>query len=107
MSDTTETFDAIYNSITDAKWQIAVGRNSIAEVISDGVSRSMFQTSQGIGRGVTGSLRFKLADDIDGTAIGDVIQAKPQADTAWQSFRIAGRGAVGGVVKLELENPDE
>ena len=104
--DTTAIFNGLYTAITQARWEIRSGRNTIARAMSSGVGRSRVMTDQGIGRGVTGQLRYLAADDIAGTDVGDVIEARPSGGD-WQSFRIGARREVGTIVELELENPDE
>ena len=104
--NTTAIFDSLYAAISEARWEIKVNRKTIAQCMSSGVMRVRMMTDQGIGRGVTGQIRYKLADDIDGTQIGDAIQARPSGGT-WQSFRIGARKELGAIVELELENPDE
>jgi len=108
MTAATDAFDALYASVEDARCQVRIGREVIAEALCSGLDVIRENTDLGQVGTVKATVRLLSADEPEGgIANGTLIEIQQNGATDWVKARSGARYTVGGTTRLTLEAVNE
>lgn len=98
-------FNDLYSHMTEARASVRVGgREVIEKALCSGIEAIREDTDQGTVAATDIMLRILSADEPSGKmALGERIEVKMDAETAWRKLRIRGKMPTGGVMRYSLE----
>jgi hypothetical protein len=97
MAGTTDIFDALYDSLSEARAVIRIGGQVSVPALCSGLERVREFTEQGRGEQIADTVRCKTSDlPATGAAIGDAVEVSVNGG-AWIKVRVTSRRDTGGV----------
>ena len=106
MADGADNIDAMLSELTDAVSTVVYAGETISTAICTGVARTRDRDEQGMLNFASGQVRYKAADEPAAwggdAVIGKVVTLTIAGGTE-QAVRVAGRIAVAGAVRLDVE----
>ena len=98
-------FEAAYGALPEARATLRFGRVVVSRALCAGVGQTRNPTEIGGGVSYDVTVRYLATDDPPrGSAMGDVCEMQAYGETAYSKYRIMGRTATAGVVRLQLES---